>query len=196
MAKELKSINVKCQGISPLLMNPMTDEILEGLRTGVHTKIEKDAPAKKVAEKKIYKDEDGNIGIPALNLYSALMEAGRHEKLGKKQISTTKSSLLPSFLWIEGEFLQFTNGTEWEVDKRRGVMDSGGKKTAVCIVRPKFKDWEFTVNLTLDPNICDESLAKKLLIIAGNMIGLGDFRPTCRGPFGRFKVIEWNSKKI
>ena len=26
---------------------------------------------------------------------------------------------------------------------------------------------------------------------AGSKIGLGDFRPDCKGPFGKFKVTTW-----
>jgi hypothetical protein len=26
---------------------------------------------------------------------------------------------------------------------------------------------------------------------AGKRIGLGDFRPSCKGPFGKFVVIHW-----
>jgi len=30
---------------------------------------------------------------------------------------------------------------------------------------------------------------------AGKRIGLGDFRPDCKGPFGRFVVTKWKTSK-
>ena len=29
------------------------------------------------------------------------------------------------------------------------------------------------------------------LAAAGKRVGLGDFRPACKGPFGKFVVVEW-----
>lgn len=189
------TIKVTCQGVSPLLMNPMSDETLEGLRTGVRTSKPTDLTSEQEAEKKLYKDSNnGNmIGIPALNLYSCMIEAGRSVKNGKKQISTKDSSSLPSFLQIDEEFLPFINEAKWVVDKRRGRLPKDG--TAVCLVRPKFPEWEFKVTLRVDETICAENTARKLVETAGNSIGLGAFRPTCRGPFGRFKITEWKVQK-
>ncbi|MSU75904.1 hypothetical protein EXS54_00285 [Patescibacteria group bacterium] len=172
-----------------LLMNPMTEATLEGLRTGVHAPKQKDRPAKAEAEEKLYTDDEGNLGIPMENLFSCLVEAGRYVKVNKKQVSTASSTILPAFLTIEDTFLAFTEYSDWEVDKRRGVNPNGGEAT--CLVRPKFKEWQCQVTLEIDEKIASEGTVQDLLSIAGSRIGLGDFRPAKRGPFGRFAVTAW-----
>lgn len=38
----------------------------------------------------------------------------------------------------------------------------------------------------------DAAIVRELFDIAGSKIGLGDFRPDRRGPFGRFTVTMWS----
>jgi hypothetical protein len=184
---------LKIEGASPILMNPMTDDLLEELRTGVHAPKDKESTRQQVAEKKIIRNEEGKIGIPAEYLFSCLVEAGRFVKYdSKKSISTKDSTLLPSFLTIEDFFFPFTDqDTPWKADVRRGILDSGGKKVAVPIVRPRFDKWGFEIMVTVDTKEINEDKIKDLFTRAGNAIGLADFRPSCRGPFGRFKVVSW-----
>ena len=177
------------RGISPLLMNPATEELLDQLRNRTPAQKRTDWPAEDEAAAKLYRDDDGAIGIPSLNLFSCLAEAGRLVKSGKKQISTAKSTILPSILSIEEFFLPFKDDPEWVVDKRRGRNPNGGEM--VCLVRPKFTDWEFDVTLEIDETEVDESIVRQLVETAGKKVGLCDFRPACKGPFGRFYVAAW-----
>ena len=177
------------RGIHPLLMNPATEELLDQLRNRTPSPKRTDWPAEEEAATKLYRDEDGAIGIPSLNLFSSLVEAGRLVKAGTKQISTSKSTILPSFLSIEEFFLPFKGDPEWVVDKRRGRNPNGGEM--VCLVRPKFADWEFDVTFEIDESEVDEKVVQKLVETAGKKVGLCDFRPACKGPFGRFKVAAW-----
>jgi hypothetical protein len=34
-------------------------------------------------------------------------------------------------------------------------------------------------------------LVREIVDAAGKRIGLGDFRPSCKGPFGKFVVTQW-----
>lgn len=198
MADKTKVVKVTVAGISPLIMNRMDDETINGLITGVRPPIKKDTPFKDMAVKKIYR-EDGNgggaIGIPAENLCACLVEAGRSVKNGKKQISTATTTTIYSMMAVRESFLKFTNlngdGEGWVVDKRRGCLHDKGKTTAVGLVRPKFMEWQFEFTVEIDETEANEGLIRQLIELAGKKIGLGDFRPTCKGPFGRFKVIGW-----
>jgi hypothetical protein len=170
-------------------MNPATEELLDQLRTKTSPPKRTDWSAEDEAETKLYRGDDGAIGIPSLNLFSSLVEAGRLVKAGTKQISTAKSTILPSFLSIEEFFLPFKNDPEWVVDKRRGRNPNGGEM--VCLVRPKFADWEFDATLEIDESEVNEDGVRKLVETAGKKVGLCDFRPACKGPFGRFYVASW-----
>lgn len=191
----MKNLTVKLASLSPMLQNPLTKETLQELLTGVRLAKQKDRPLEEICKEKLYKSDDNKLGIPAQNLLSALMEAGRDVKNGKKAVSTATSTSLPSFLTIEGEFLPFTNNPKWEPDLRGGTLDNGKAKVKVAIVRPKFKYWELTVRMQYDEKIADESVVKDLIRIAGNKIGLGDFRPAKRGVFGRFAIADFKVEK-
>lgn len=193
----MRTVKVRCRGVSPLLMDRMTDETLEELRTGVRAQKSKDRPKRDVAREKIYRENgDGStIGFPQECLFSCLVAAGRNVKNGKKQISTAKTTTLPDFLTIREFFIPLTNinGKKdeekyWEPDSRRGRLQDG---TAVCVVRPKFRNWEFEITIDYDEKKADKSVIRALFDNAGSAQGLGSFRPNCKGPFGRFEVVGW-----
>lgn len=185
-------VRATLRGISPLLMNPMTDEVLEGIRTRTSSPKRTDWTPEEEAKTKLYRNENGAIGIPSLNLFASLVEAGRRVKVNAKQISTAESTILPSFLSIEEFFLPFKGDPEWVVDKRRGTNE---KKQAICLVRPRFNTWEFNVTFKINETKVNEETVRKLVEVSGDEIGLCDFRPTCKGPFGRFATAKWSRLK-
>ncbi|MAF13389.1 MAG: hypothetical protein CMI53_00645 [Parcubacteria group bacterium] len=204
-----ETIEVTIKGSSPLLMNPLTDATLEGLRTGVHPPVKKDGPASDVARTRVYRAQnfvpvkEGDLGpvvMPSVNFLACLVEAGRSVKNGKKQISTASTTTLYSFLEIlEPEFpltdLQEENtqdGEGWITDCRRGVLAQNN--IAVCIVRPRFDIWSFRYTMTIDLGEIDEGKVAELITTAGKKVGLCDFRPAKRGHFGRFAITDW--KKV
>lgn len=177
------------RGISPLLMNPMTEEVLEGIRTKTSPPKRTDWTREQEAATKLYTDGSGAVGIPSLNLFASLVEAGRRVKVSGKQISTASSTILPSFLSIDEFFMPFKGEPSWVADMRRG---SGDKGQAVPIVRPRFDSWEFDVTFDIDETEASQETVLKLVEVSGKLIGLCDFRPARKGPFGRFAVAAWN----
>jgi hypothetical protein len=192
----LARIRVVLTSRSPgLLMNSMTEETLESLRTGVRKSKPKDVPILKQAESVLYR-VDGRLGIPVENLYACLVEAGRAVKLGqagssKKMVSNADATELFSFFDIEEEFLFFDGerDPEWRPFPHRGRLKDKAR-TAVCIVRPRIPHWNLTFHCTVDTTLFDPKRLPELLIRAGRSIGLCDWRPGCKGRFGRFVIAE------
>lgn len=189
---------IRCKGLSAMLMNPMTEDTLNGLATGVRKAVVKDRPFEEVANERIYRNDANQMGFPAINLISALKHAGRNIKNGKKGISTATTTTMFSFLEFPDEFIAFDGIDEkgeipWRVDKRRGVMKNGAASVAVAIIRPKFDKWGFTVKVNLNEKLIREETIKALFVEAGSNAGLCDFRPSKNGPFGRFEVVEFKS---
>ena len=200
----MKLVSVLVRGISPMLMNPATEEVLAqlpgagaGYKKG---KDMKDRTREEIAEARVIRNKIANkegkheVGIPAEYLYACIVEAGRLVAYdGKKKISTMDTTLIFSFLSIKESFFSFENHDgKYEIDVRRGVNKT--TKGAQAIVRPRFNDWKFRVTLEVDESDSNltASKAREIFDKAGKMIGLADFRPTCRGPFGRFEIAEWN----
>lgn len=178
-----------------MLMNPMTQKTLEELQTGNRGAIDKTIPAEIIAESRIIKNAEGKIGIPIEYLLGCLVEAGRYVKNGKKQISTAGTTTVFAFLdFGDQTFLPFKTHSEMIVDRRKGNLNNAGKTTAVCIIRPKFEKWTIKLEVVITTEgdfAAKDDVVKKLFEAAGSQVGLGDFRPAKRGPFGRFKVAEW-----
>ncbi len=190
--------HVVAGNISPMLMNPMTDATLTMLRERKRKQVKTDWSIEDEARTKLFATERGNLAIPATNLLACLVNAGRKVKHGKMQLSTAETSMVPALVMIEQEFLLLNgNGTgvahnpTWVADKRRGCNPADG--VAVCLIRPRFNHWGFECTIQVDDSEIGADTAKKLFEVAGKFIGLGDFRPSKKGPFGRFEVKEWKA---
>lgn len=185
------NIEVSIQGITPLLCNRFTDEAAaaasEGTRSSIAT-TDRGTPLE-IATSKLYLTTDGNPGIPQPNLLRCLVEGGRFHKIGKAQITTDKKSLLYACLDIEGVMVPIDHKEPWTVDTRPVRIPATGGR--ILVNRPLFNDWALTFVLMLDISIMSPKLLRDCIDDAGKRIGLGDYRPATKGPFGKFKVIHW-----
>lgn len=193
----MRRVRIVCVGMSPLMMDAMSDAVLNSLDRGVKLQIVKDRPLEAKAQEKIYLDKEGRIGLPADMLLSALVGAGRNVKVGKSQISTATSTKLFDYFQMESPFLLLTNGrdgesAEWVPDRRRGVSNQSKSPTAVAIVRPIFDEWGFEAIITYDDGKNGRDTIQKLFTEAGSTQGIGSFRPNRKGRYGMFRVIEWH----
>lgn len=221
-ASGMQRLTLHCVGASPILMNPLTEEQLIALHSRDKAPDTSKLKPVEVAARRLYQNEEGRIGIPGTNLMAAITGGGEGVKNpkvpgGKTMITTGSKSFVPSFLFLsaESQFLVFTNILEpfdpskdldldavnmkpsknpFITDIRRGVNPS--TKGATPIIRPRIEKWEFDVTFEWDADGCDEELLKTLLKNAGNRNGLGDFRPKCKGPFGRFNVTSWEAEPM
>jgi hypothetical protein len=192
----MKRIEVSLAGVTPLLMNRMSDDQLLALHAGDRRKFKSRREPREEATRKVYQTRDGDPYLPTENLMACLISAGMYIKLdGKRQMSTKQSTLLPGFLTIEDAYLPLVNNEEspaaWEVDMRQGRNPNGGE--AVCVIRPRFDQWAFKTSFLIDGESIGEDVIRELVDIAGSRIGIGDFRPQRRGVFGKFKVVGWHA---
>jgi hypothetical protein len=68
------------------------------------------------------------------------------------------------------------------------IPATGGR---ILAYRPMFEDWKLAFEVELDTSIINAKLLRQIVDDAGKRIGLGDFRPSTKGPFGRFVVTKW-----
>ena len=186
----MRIVEMTAQGVSPILFNRMSEEVLLNLRTkkkkskGLAVEI----TPREQAEKCLYQDDKGPY-LPQEMLLACFVAGGVYTRLdGKRQMSTGRSSTVPGFLDIREPRL-YLSPKEWEVDLRGGRNPNGGE--AVCLVRPRFDKWEFTATLRIDIDQVSEQQVRELVDISLSRCGLGDYRPLRRGPFGRSVVKCW-----
>lgn len=197
-------IEVQCNGVTPLLFNPIPDHILLDLRIKGGKK-PKSAPApgtpREEAASKVPLLNDGETPhIPIKMLFASLTDAGRHVRLdGKKQVSTAKSTVLPGLMSIHDLYIPIIDPDnpektpEWEVDIQGGRNPNGGE--LVCLIRPRFDRWAFICHIQVFTDEISVDTIRRLFDVAGTRCGIGDFRPNRKGTYGQFRVERWDVVK-
>lgn len=182
-------IAITIEGISPLLMNRFHDAAQEAVSSGTSaTMLGRRGTPKEQAEPKVYRDSNGKPVLPGPNIFAALVQAGTFIKSGKSKLSTARSSLVPAGVALVDLECKLSPA-DWEVDSRAVVIPATGGR--VMAHRPRFDTWKVSFTLSVDPSMFSERVVRELVDLAGQRIGLGDFRPIRKGPFGRFKVTQW-----
>lgn len=187
-------ILVAIQGTSPLLMNRFDEEATSRVSTGTSPiGVSRGTPRER-AEPKLYLTADRRPMIPGPNVYRALIDAGIFHKVGKRIVTTARSSLIPAGITLDEIEcpIENPNGGDvvWEVDSRSAVIPA--TQGRIMCHRPRFDTWRlrFTLHVT-DQRLFDEEFVRRLVDDMGTKIGIGDFRPARKGPFGRFVVTNW-----
>jgi hypothetical protein len=192
-------ISITIKGITPLLMNRFHEgnEIAVSSGTSAVQVGDKGTPRQQ-AEKKIYADKEGNLYIPGPNLFACLINAGKFHKVGKSKVTTQKSSLIPAGITVEEIIVPMTNGNggkpAWEVDSRSVVIPSTGGR--IMCHRPRVDEWGARFTLDVDTEMFHPKFVRTLMDDAGKKVGICDYRPERKGPFGRFVVTAWEEELL
>ncbi len=185
------TIKVTIQGKTPLLLNRFGDEeqmgATEGTRAAVATS-NGDSP-RDIAESKLYIGANGKPMVPGPNVFRAIIDAGTYFKVGRQKVTTQKSSLIPSCVAVEEIEVPIRHKDPWDVDTRPVRIPATGGR--ILRHRPCFQDWELSWTLLLDQSVMTKKFLREILDKCGNAIGIGDFRPACKGPYGKFSVTLW-----
>jgi len=146
-------ITIEIQGITPLICNRFTDEAAMASTNGDRGSsagMDRGTPLE-IAASKLYVGADGKPMIPSPNLLRSIVDGGAHTKLGKKQVTTARSSLLYACLSIEAAEVEIINEQPWKVDTRPVRIPSTGGR--ILCHRPMFDDWKLAFEVELDTTI-------------------------------------------
>lgn len=183
--------DIEITGTTPLICNRFTDAAAESATNGTRSSMataDRGTP-QDVCASKLYTGIDGAAMIPQPNLLRCLIEGGRFHKVGKSQVTTAKSSMLFACVDIEGAEVPIIHKQPWKVDTRAVRIPSTGGR--ILAHRPMFDDWALSFVMDIDTDIMSPKLMRQIVDDAGKRIGLGDFRPATKGPYGRFVVTRW-----
>mgnify|MGYP001562721816 FL=1 len=166
-------------GQSPLLMHAFPLDPVEAL--------EKKSRADQ-AEIAAYRDPDtGMLYVPGINVQRALVSAATYSK-GKGRGSLQK--VAAACLAVSPERISL-NTTEYEIDSRPVVVPA--TKGRVMRHRPRVPEWAITFDLEWDATLLTPQQVRRIVDDMGQRVGLLDFRPEKRGPFGRSVVSHWET---
>ena len=185
-----RTFSVTIEGSSPMMIRKFTDAAAMDATSGTRkSTVGESLTPYEDADSGLYKDSEGNAVLPQPNLFRCIIDAGAFMKIGKKQISTQKTSLVPACVCINELFIRIQHKGPWTVDSRPVRIPSTGGR--ILRHRPMFNDWKLPFTMMLDDSVMSAKILRQLVDIAGSMIGLGEFRPACKGPYGRFVVTSW-----
>lgn len=189
------TINVEVTGTTPLLQHRFSENNEVDGENGKGTrKVAKDyGTPREQAEQAVYRDADGFIYVPSTYFLSLLCGAGANHK--QKGSRRSLRFIVPAAVRIgqvEVPLVDPETGkriNKFEVDSRRVVIRSTGGSVMRC--RPRFDKWRAVFTLVVNVDLMAIETASMLLQEGGESLGIGDFRPEKRGPFGCFQVTSW-----
>lgn len=190
----MKSIRVTISGTTPLICNKFTDANAVDASSGASgaIRVKDRGTPQEIAQSKLYIGINGKPMIPQPNVLRSIVDGGKFHKAGKKQITTKTESLLYACTDIEGSEITIDHSQPWKVDTRAVRIPSTGGR--ILAHRPMFDDWKLTFTIKYDDTFINEKLLRQIVDDAGARIGLGDFRPSCKGPYGKFRVDAWEQE--
>lgn len=143
------------------------------------------------ATKNAYIAPDGTYFFNAFSIAGAMGNAGSNHKMRGSRKSLR--FVVPSAVRVPSDSITILNGDGpakgFEVDSRPVTIPA--TKGRVMRHRPRFDNWGARFELLVNDDLLEVETAHQLLTEAGLSIGIGDFRPEKRGPFGTFRVTRW-----
>ena len=175
----MEKIEFEIESICPLMMDNFTQE----KQPTTEKEYLKQAPLK------AYRDEKGNLAIPAMALKAALRDQA--VDIGPKMQSKKTREKIRACLFIEPDMLSIGKKDFDCIDKRMVTRKGSGQKvTRVPSFRPLIKEWKTSGTIYIMDSLTPDFI-KEALETSGFMKGVLSYRPE----FGRFKVTKFKVVK-
>ena len=186
----MKKFKVKIKFVTPYMQHRMDDIKLEEWEKKRGAIIENGDVAKEDAvraEYHCYRNDKGKCYIPSEHFRGALIIAGTYVK-GKvgAQTKSMKSTVAAMF-FVEPDQIIVSDYNE--IDKRSAWNHHA--KARIIVIRPKWIKLSVSFTLLVDNDTITNETIKAILEYAGRYVGIGSFRPTKNGSFGRFEIASF-----
>ena len=147
-----------------------------------------------------YDHKTREIFIPAMSFANSIKDAAQYSSIkvkGKGNATWTKHfdagvmvvNPLPLPVTIDNV------EHEWLYLNADGKRNSG---TRVMRCFPLIREWEGTIEYIIVDDAIDQEIFTEVLTTAGQLIGVGRFRPRNRGYYGRYQIIDlkWEDYRV
>ncbi len=139
----------------------------------------------KMAEKKIYKNNKGEVSIPTKALKASVRLAS--SEVGKKMEAKKRRQNIRAFLFFDSEYLSLKTKKHDGIVKDLVTRGTGDKVTRIFTYRPMIKEWTATGTMQLMDGELQAEDVKQYFELAGLKFGLLSHRPE----FGRFVINKF-----
>ena len=172
------------EGLTPLIMHKWSEKAKREIwqKQQKKAKVGKDPrdPEKEMRDA-IYVRHDGRYGFPAVGFKAAMVRAAKGmDGLSMIDVQTRVfvfSHDYDDLVLIVGE----PTLREDMVRLQRSVAD--------IRFRPEFKQWRALIRMRVNVDLLSLEQALNMLTLAGNFVGIGEWRPEKGGQFGLFELI-------
>lgn len=182
----MKEFKIEIEGVTPYMQHRMDDQKLEDWEKNRKLIIERDDIAKEDAvraEFHSYNDKDG-FYIPSEHLVGSFINGGAMVKSKVGNGKKSMKNIVAGMFSIKETKLRLPKN--YTIDKRSAV-NKNVKARVICI-RPKWEEWKASFTLMVDNDTITKETVEQIITYSGQYIGIGSFRPTNNGMFGRFKL--------
>ena len=184
----METIRFKVTGTSPYLMHSARLMSQEDESGGLG--VRRVPPPAEEARGGLYVTDGGVLYAPAAAFKSALVEAMRGRRIGKRSGTVVMGSNCFETL-TECPLADPATGEplhQYRIDIRRVVIRGRG---GVRRARPRIDAWVCEVEFEYDPDFLTPRVLLEAMRLAGTQVGIGDYRPRPGGtgkggPMGRF----------
>lgn len=180
---------VKVEGITPYLQDRMDDVKLDEWEKNRKFIVERpDLNQADLirAEYRCYRDESGKCYIPCDHFRIAFINGGTYLKSKVGVRTKSMKSIIAAQLMVDPEQIPIPDYDV--IDKRSAV--NRNIKGRVMVIRPRWNRWSAEFDMNFDNDTLTVQTIAELIKLTGNYVGIGSYRPTNNGCFGRFKLIS------
>lgn len=162
-------------------MDPIARAMKEISSKRIKTEDDHNELARLEFEGGLYLTSSGQVGVPSWNVKRSIQDGGKQNRLGK--------SIERGLAILSPDVVPITHAGPTDPQKmwESGHFDQRSVKVATSKVtrtRPRFMNWEVTVEFDLDEEILDVAQLELACDRGGKVAGLGDYRPR----FGRYNA--------
>jgi hypothetical protein len=134
----------------------------------------------------LYRNTGGKLAQPSTHIIGALKKAGARFQISGQGKQTYKNLLGSGAVIISPDMIPHELQS-YVIDRRPVVV----QRSRIVRSRPRLDKWALSFEVDFDENEIPGSVLKEVFDYAGRRVGIGDFRPACGGPFGRFIVSKF-----
>lgn len=183
----MKQFKVAIKGITPYMQHRMDTQKLEEWEKNRKLIIERPEVSHEDAvraEFHCYRNAAGKCFIPSEHIRQSLIAAGSYSKAKVGNAKKSMKNIVAAMFLVTPEEIQIPDYDA--IDKRSAVNKN--VKARIITIRPKWSEWTIEFRLMVDNDTITKETIKEILNNAGNYVGIGSYRPTNNGYFGRFEV--------
>lgn len=188
-------LSIAIQGESPLISHRMTveDQVCLAMLQGKSSKIKlskalterlQEPDAKFYSSIYYLHDRETNLtayGIKAMGFKKAIVRAAHNPSIKGRDMTNLRCNFQ-----VEGSFIILDAPEPIEYND---VVAVGGKKNArILQTRAMYETWNCVLTIKYDNKAISQEELIGAIAIAGDMIGVGGYRPEVNGEFGRFSI--------